>query len=271
MRYLRRPALPDKQQQLLAQAQETFNQTPTERRDTEGSWDKIRRRVGFQPIQVCLTQMNAISAEDGEGCNFCMYCEHTEATGIDHFWPKATFPAKVFEWGNLFWACETCNRGKSKQFPLLDGRPMLLNPVDSDPHPELPYDLAEGRYDDELATPRGKITLKIFRLNREFLIRARKELWKEVCRSLKALESAHAQHNGAEIEAVLMELAYPPKLALLQELVYLSQTGGLMPTEALERDVLALRELLTANGSDALTLTTSGKRLRMQVRQALHL
>ncbi|MFM7199802.1 MAG: HNH endonuclease [Myxococcota bacterium] len=270
MRYLRRHALPDKQQQLLADEQETFHQTPPNERDVDRSWDNFRRRVGFKPIEVCLTQMNAISAEQAEGCHFCMYCECNEGAQIDHFWPKATFPAKVFEWDNLFLACDICNRGKSKTFPLQDGRPMLLNPVDSDPHPELPYDLPEGRYDDEQATPRGTITLKTFALNRDFLIQARKKEWKDVCRCLNALESALSQHNVAEIEGDLMDLAYPPKLALLQELVYLGQSGGLMPTEALERQFFALRKLLTPEGPDALTLTSSGERLRKQLWQALH-
>lgn len=54
----------------------------------------------------------------------CAYCE-SEVTAaaygqIEHFYPKAIYPEKTFEWENLLLSCEICNNGQHKgvKFPL---------------------------------------------------------------------------------------------------------------------------------------------------------
>jgi len=39
----------------------------------------------------------------------CNYCEHNEATDIEHIYPKSFFPEKTFVWDNYLLACKICN------------------------------------------------------------------------------------------------------------------------------------------------------------------
>ncbi|MCB2408615.1 hypothetical protein [Hymenobacter lucidus] len=39
----------------------------------------------------------------------CNYCEHNEATDIEHVYPKSFFPERTFQWPNYLLACKTCN------------------------------------------------------------------------------------------------------------------------------------------------------------------
>lgn len=53
----------------------------------------------------------------------CAYCTimESEATSvrmtIDHYRPSATNPGLIDEYGNLMWACDTCNTRKGDRFP----------------------------------------------------------------------------------------------------------------------------------------------------------
>jgi hypothetical protein len=53
----------------------------------------------------------------------CAYCTmmESEATSvrmtIDHYRPVASHPAMIDEYGNLLWACDTCNMRKGDRFP----------------------------------------------------------------------------------------------------------------------------------------------------------
>lgn len=53
----------------------------------------------------------------------CCYCErkipekgHSKA--VEHFYPKATYAAKINDWSNLLLACSQCNGKKADKFPL---------------------------------------------------------------------------------------------------------------------------------------------------------
>lgn len=43
------------------------------------------------------------------GAEICVYCEHNEATDIEHIFPKRLFPNKTFLWENYVLACGKCN------------------------------------------------------------------------------------------------------------------------------------------------------------------
>ena len=43
------------------------------------------------------------------GAEICVYCEHNEATDIEHIYPKRLYPAKAFDWNNYVLACGKCN------------------------------------------------------------------------------------------------------------------------------------------------------------------
>lgn len=43
------------------------------------------------------------------GVQICVYCEHNEATDIEHIYPKRLYPEKAFTWDNYVFACGRCN------------------------------------------------------------------------------------------------------------------------------------------------------------------
>ncbi len=59
----------------------------------------------------------------------CVYCniESHKVSELDHFFPKALFPALSISVGNLLPSCTYCNKPKNAKFPLEDGT-ILLNP-----------------------------------------------------------------------------------------------------------------------------------------------
>lgn len=106
-------------------------------------------------------------------CAFCETCFTHAAHGhIEHFWPKATYPERTFEWENLLWACPICNSDhKGDRFPLDSGSPILL-----DPTVDLPRDHLSFVWDNaaKLATvvgttDRGRTTVETIALNRDDL------------------------------------------------------------------------------------------------------
>ncbi len=134
----------------------------------------------------------------------CAYCEtcfvHSSPGDVEHYRPKAgyrqTATGRVqgpgyywlaYDWQNLLFACEDCNRARKRQlFPLANdptGRarthhdslaqeaPLLLNPTAVDPAVHLTFA-------DEVATPltpEGRATIAACALNRVALLADRRE------------------------------------------------------------------------------------------------
>lgn len=132
----------------------------------------------------------------------CCFCEGTflanAAADVEHYRPKravrqnrATPPVKpgyywlAYEWENLYWCCQTCNRSNKREFfPLKDPtkravshhddlaqeEPLLLDPGgEEDPreHITFRHERAVG------VTLRGETTIQVIGLNREDLIEDR--------------------------------------------------------------------------------------------------
>ena len=49
------------------------------------------------------------------GTEICVYCEHNEATDIEHIFPKRLYPNKCFFWGNYVLVCGKCNTHFKKE------------------------------------------------------------------------------------------------------------------------------------------------------------
>ncbi|MGO4570174.1 AAA family ATPase [Rhizobium sp. 2YAF20] len=96
------------------------------------------------------------------------------------------------EWENLYIACSACARSKRSLFPVAGSRadPMtplhliwssedafLLDPCRDSPQDHL-FFTESG--DVRFLTPRGETTIKVFNLNREGLVRARRLVWERV-------------------------------------------------------------------------------------------
>ncbi|MFD8559937.1 hypothetical protein ACWDOR_25570 [Streptosporangium canum] len=110
------------------------------------------------------------------GIERCMYCGDSLGTAIDHFEPIKLAPLRAFDWLNHFLACDYCNsNAKRAEYPCdpLTGECLLVDPSVEDPHDHLQLLLGTGRY--RARTPKGKATIRTFRLDRWQLERARQD------------------------------------------------------------------------------------------------
>ena len=128
----------------------------------------------------------------------CCYCESKTSPGrIDHFRPKGRVRQRkggdeirpgyywlAYDWDNLVFACEDCNRKKFDYFPLENPEqrarnhlepisresPLLLNPyVDPDPSQHITFDGSACLP----ITKKGRVTVSLLKLNRPILQEAR--------------------------------------------------------------------------------------------------
>jgi uncharacterized protein (TIGR02646 family) len=145
--------------------------------------------------------------------NKCAYCESrlidTQLVDVDHFRPKEGaengdgtsdhpfYGWLAYEWENLLPACSVCNRrgrsdgrfvGKGRLFPVTGARASILSsvgqcrseeadtlvdPSDDEPHHHLTFN-EKGECVPK--SKRGEISISIFGLNRQSLVRERAEL-----------------------------------------------------------------------------------------------
>ena len=108
----------------------------------------------------------------------CGYCEavitHIDYGHIEHYRPKAAYPAGTFRWSNLLLGCGICNGplGKGDTFPnKLAGGP-IINPCAEDPklHFAFRWDAQTKLARVVPLTARGSTTERLLRLNRDELI-----------------------------------------------------------------------------------------------------
>lgn len=159
------------------------------------------RRLLADPAIYAHPDVKAALIADQHGK--CCYCESRfEATGfgdVEHFRPKAGVRQAVggmlekpgyywlaYQWKNLFFSCEICNRRyKGNWFPLLNPaararhhgqplsreQPVLPDPGREDPTADLKFmeHLVKGR------TARGKACVRAYGLDRQPLNRRREE------------------------------------------------------------------------------------------------
>ena len=137
----------------------------------------------------------------------CAYCEDSVADEVEHLYPKSIFPERVFKWSNYTYACGPCNGPKNSKFRLfrsIDGQeiditpprrkppgwvatkppkgvPLLIDPRRENPLDFLWLDLigAEKMIIPKIGLSpkdlrRAKYTRKILGLNRDFLLKARR-------------------------------------------------------------------------------------------------
>jgi uncharacterized protein (TIGR02646 family) len=135
-------------------------------------WDNARKT---KPLQSTLNVLKKMAGDEER----CMYCLDSHATDIEHFWPKNTYPEKMFVWLNYLLCCTECNRFKSNQFPLDNEQPMLINPSAENPWLYLQYDSATGnlmaRYDTSTNdwSQKGLETVKTLQLDKRQALSSR--------------------------------------------------------------------------------------------------
>lgn len=166
MRRVTRPALSRKVQVYLNQRQAAVNSHRVlNTLDIERDWKSARQTKAIGTVLETLQQMMGVRER-------CMYCVDSHGSDIDHFRPKARFPASAFQWSNMLLCCTECGRFKGSQFPTANRRPMLIDPTAEDPWQHLDFDPDTGNLTarfDVLAndwSAKGASTVEVLRLDR---------------------------------------------------------------------------------------------------------
>ncbi len=189
----------------------------------------IERKEAFETIKAKLIDM-CVSVK------ICNYCEHNEATDIEHLYPKSHFPERTFEWENYILACGTCNtHHKSDNFAVFNpinstnkynligavrGKPTVQPPTDDgllidirneNPLEYLWLDLTTGifvcHYELLLNTReylKADYTLELLALNeRDGLSKARRTAVGDYCNRLEKYVKAKKAKNFEQLEAAI--------------------------------------------------------------------
>jgi hypothetical protein len=132
--------------------------------------DEKRRRAGASPTEF-WRRIRPRLREDAEALfqashGKCAYCEsrmaHVSRAQIDHYYPKASFPRRCFDWSNWLLSCGRCNDSKWASFPACDGEPCLVDPGSEDPAAHVEFRGAMAAYKSR----RGEVTIDLVGLNR---------------------------------------------------------------------------------------------------------
>lgn len=128
-------------------------------------WQRARRN---KPLKEAYDTLREMAGERER----CMYCGDSHGADIEHFWPKASYPERMFRWPNMLLSCTECGRIKGDRFPLLEGVPALIDPSIENPWNFLDFDPQTGnivaRYDlaRQQYILKGVQTVAVLRLDR---------------------------------------------------------------------------------------------------------
>jgi uncharacterized protein (TIGR02646 family) len=216
MRRLHRTPLSDKTRIFLRKRANQVAQVADARHtaaEAKRLWDRLDNKA-FREVRRTLAAM-------ASGVERCMYCEDSEGTAIEHFWPRAVYPLRAFDWDNYLLACSRCNSNyKRDRFPLDPaGLPLLLNPVEEEPFDHLAFSASTGRY--EPLTDKGRSSEEVYGLNRATLTRARSNAWVVLQKLIVVYARAKEEGDLAEaarIEAAVREYPFAGVLAALLHL-----------------------------------------------------
>ena len=132
----------------------------------------------------------------------CIYCEskvtHVYPGDVEHIIPKSKKPELIFEWSNLTFACQECNRNKSDYYePSLQ----LINPYSDEPKEHLKF--VGPMIFHTPGSERGRLTRKVLELNRTPLIERRVERLENITNLMELYRNCD---EGPGKEALLIEL-----------------------------------------------------------------
>jgi uncharacterized protein (TIGR02646 family) len=148
--------------------------------EVEKEWSASRKTQKIKDVVRVLRQMMGIRER-------CVYCLDSHGADIEHFWPKAPFPERMFRWPNLLLCCAECGRMKGDRFPLDHGAPLLIDPSAEDPWAYLDFDPVTGnltsRFDANTGAffAKGECTVELLQLDRrEALAAGYLNTWKRL-------------------------------------------------------------------------------------------
>lgn len=186
--------------------------------EAAGRWDNKPKKA-FDEVRDALRRM-------ARGRERCMYCEDSEGTDIEHFWPKTPYPHLAFCWENYLLACSHCNSNQKRdRFPLTDGRPDLIDPSVEDPAEHLDLVPTSGAF--RAVGPKGQPSIDVFDLNgdlgRKILPQGRRDTLRKLQLLLLAYDGALAAGDGEDAAATRETILREPFTAVLVYLVKLAQ------------------------------------------------
>ena len=166
MRRVARSALPKKAQTYLDQRQAAARLALGQGvLNVEREWKTARQTKAVEVVLNVLREMMGPRER-------CMYCVDSHGCDIEHFWPKSRYPKRAFQWANLLLCCTDCGRFKGDQFPMMNRRPLLIDPTAEDPWLHLDFDPDTGnvvaRFDLQANdwSAKGAKTVEVLRLDR---------------------------------------------------------------------------------------------------------
>ncbi|GAB4194000.1 MAG: HNH endonuclease [Roseiflexaceae bacterium] len=169
MRRIKRQTLaPDIEHYLAekqSEANDKRNKADNKKKRMENFWNNNRQSEQMNKVFTVLRDMAGPRRR-------CMYCVDSEGHDIDHFWPKSSYPERMFHWINMLLCCPKCGRLKSNKFPLdSNNEPLLIDPTVDDPWQFLEFDPRTGnivpRLDELSRTEmeKGVVTVEILQLD----------------------------------------------------------------------------------------------------------
>lgn len=187
MRRIVRKDLPPATKKALCDRQKKANE-----KRAAGTLDVQQERRGARQTKPIGTALSVLMTMAGERQR-CMYCGDSHGTDIEHFWPKARYPKRMFRWPNLLLCCTECGRYKGDRFPVDNGTAVLLDPTADDPWQHLDFDPDTGnvaaRFDTQTNdwSQRGMKTVEILQLDRrEALNASYQKTWRRIRIRLEA-------------------------------------------------------------------------------------
>ena len=180
--------------------------------DVNATWRSSRKTRLLRRIHRTLCSMAGARER-------CMYCLDSHGTDIEHFWPKAPYPGRMFHWENLLLCCAECGRFKGDRFPLAaNGTPLLLDPTVDDPWRHLDFDPLTGivtaAFDaaSMARDRRGEETAELLGLERrEALQVGHRRTWKRLANRVAAI----LQSGNPTAAALLTDLEADDEHGLL--------------------------------------------------------
>lgn len=139
----------------------------------------------------------------------CMYCLDSHRTDIEHFWPKAPYPERMFLWLNLLLCCAECGRLKGDRFPLLEGQSLMIDPTAEEPWEHLDFDPTTGnivpRFDLNIDgwSAKGQATVDVLQLDRREALASG---YRRTFLRLAALIERHLRSGSSSADALISEL-----------------------------------------------------------------
>ena len=175
----------------------------------KGTFDKVddsfKNKYRQEDIKESLAKMYN---------NHCCYCEsiigkdYATYGRIEHLKPKSIFPQNCYDWNNLHWSCEVCNTSyKGTNWNSVNP---ILDPCCDIIETHLVLNLTTGMYDEDKSSARGKTTINHTGMNREGLVKARRNKLLELAMNYKEYKNNGNEQRFIDYYNVLKEdLDYP--------------------------------------------------------------